>query len=196
MIRPENILLLLITAIFLISGSSCREDFLWGTRVGDLTYSGEVKLLGAQEMSLLSEVTDNGMVFSASNAELAELNNQSIIVAGVSEITPSGLIRRVTGIRTEESSLILETAEATLTDVVKEGVITLKLKLLERNFSLRSRMDGVLVTGSGKAFEGLAVTLDNFELFRDGTRRAAVNGAIGIGPEIDLTIHISSSRIT
>ena len=29
-------------------------------------------------------------------------------------------------------------------------------------------MDGVLVTGSGKAFEGLAVTLDNFELFRDG----------------------------
>ena len=196
LIRPENILLLLITAIFLISGSSCREDFLWGTRVGDLTYSGEVKLLGEQEMSLLSEVTDNGMVFSGSNAELAELNNQSIIVAGVSEITPSGLIRRVTGIRTEESSLILETAEATLTDVVKEGVITLKLKLLERNFSLRSRMDGVLVTGSGKAFEGLAVTLDNFELFRDGTRRAAVNGAIGIGPEIDLTIHISSSRIT
>ena len=76
LIRPENILLLLITAIFLISGSSCREDFLWGTRVGDLTYSGEVKLLGAQEMSLLSEVTDNGMVFSASNAELAELNNR------------------------------------------------------------------------------------------------------------------------
>jgi len=197
LIRLKNILLVLIPGLVLILCNSCkREDFMWGTRVGNLTYSDHVVFLGEHEMNLLSEVTDNSIVFSASNAELEKLGNQSIIVAGVSENTPSGLTRRITGIRKEDATLLLETTEATLGDIVKEGVINLKVKLLEKDFSVRSRMAGVLIAGPGKAFDGLAVTLDNFELFRDGTRLAAVNGAIGISPEIDITIKISSNRIS
>lgn len=169
---------------------------MWGTRVGNLTYSDQVLLLGEQEMNLLSEVSDNEVVFSATTADLDKLSVQGIIVAGVSLRTPSGLMRRITAIRKEDTSLILETTDAALADVIKEGVISLKVKLLEKDFSVRSKMNGVLVTGPGKAFDGLAVTLDNFELFRDGTRLAAVNGAIGISPEIDLTISINSNRIS
>lgn len=195
--RLKNILLVLIPALAFIFGSSCkRDDFLWGTRVGNLTYSDHVVLLGGQELNLLYEISDNEIVFSATNTELNKLSDGSMIVAGISENTPSGFMRRITGIRREETTLVLETADATLTDIIKEGVITLKIKLLEKDFTVRSKMNGVLVTGPGKAFDGLAVTLDNFELFRDGTRLAAVNGAIGISPEIDLTIRISSNRVT
>ncbi len=195
--RFRNILMLFIPAMILFSGSGCnREDFIWGTRVGNLTYSDQVVMLGSEEMNLLSEVTDNELIFSLANAELEKLSSQSIIVAGVSDITPSGLLRKITGIRNEETSFTLETADATLTDIIKEGVISLKVKLLEKDFSVKSKMDGVLVTGPGKAFDGLAVTLDHFELFRDGTRLAAINGAIGISPEFDITIRIKANTIT
>lgn len=195
--RFRNILKLFFPALILISGSACnREDFIWGTRVGNLTYSDQVFFLGSEEMNLLSEVTDNELVFSLANGELANLSSQNYIVAGVSSITPFGLMRKITGIRNEETSFTLETTDAMLTEIVKGGVINLKVKLLEKNFSVKSKMDGVLVTGPGKAFDGLAVTLDHFELFRDGTRLAAVNGAIGISPEFDLTIKISSNRIS
>jgi len=195
--RLKNILSVFILALILISGSGCnREDFIWGTRVGNLTYSDEVVMLGSEEMNLLSEVTDNELVFSLANAELEKLSSRNIIVAGASGITPYGLLRKITGVLNEETSFTLETADATLTDIIKEGVINFKVKLLEKDFSVRSKMDGVLVTGPGKAFDGLAVTLDDFELFRDGTRLAAVNGAIGISPEFDITIRINSSSIT
>jgi hypothetical protein len=70
------------------------------------------------------------------------------------------------------------------------------MELLEKDFKLKSKMDGVLVTGPGKAFDGLAVTLDNLEIFKDGTKVARLNGSIGVSPEIDLTIKIKSSEIT
>ena len=195
--RFRNIPMLFIPVLILISGSGCnREDFIWGTRVGNLTYSDQVVMLGSEEMNLLSEVTENELVFSLANSELEKLSSQNIIVAGVSDLTPSGLLRKITGIRNEETSFTLETEDATLTDIIKEGVINFKVKLLEKDFSVRSKMDGVLVTGPGKAFDGLAVTLDHFELFRDGTRLAAVNGAIGISPEFDITIRIRSNSIT
>ena len=183
--------------LILISIAGCkRDDFVWGTKIGNLTYSDQVVMLGSEEMNLLSEVTENELVFSLANSELEKLSSQNIIVAGVSDLTPSGLLRKITGIRNEETSFTLETEDATLTDIIKEGVINFKVKLLEKDFSVRSKMDGVLVTGPGKAFDGLAVTLDHFELFRDGTRLAAVNGAIGISPEFDITIRIRSNSIT
>jgi hypothetical protein len=176
--------------------ASCkREEFIWGTRIGDLTYSEEVVLLGSEEIGLLSEVTANQIVFSASSAEIEKLTDLNIIVTGITEKTPYGLLRKVTGIQNDGTTVTVTTTDALLTDIIKEGTIHLQVKLLEKDFTLKSKMDGVLVSGPGKAFDGLAVTLDNFELFRDGARLVTLNGAIGISPEIDLTIKIKANKI-
>ena len=182
--------------MIMILATGCkREDFIWGTRVGDLTYAEEVVLLGAEEIGLLSEVTANQIVFSASSVELEKLTDLNIIVTGITEKTPYGLLRKITGIESTGTTVTVSTTDARLTDIIKEGNIHLQIKLLEKNFSLKSKMDGVLVTGPGKAFDGLAVTLENFELFRDGARLVTFNGAIGISPEIDLTIKIKAKKI-
>ena len=55
-------------------------------------------------------------------------------------------------------------------DAVKEGTIKLQIKLLEKDFNLKSKVEGVLVKGPDKSFDGLAVTLDNLEIFKDGTK--------------------------
>jgi hypothetical protein len=175
--------------------SGCREEFIWGTKVGDLTYSEEVVLLGNEEIELLSAVTDNEIVFQGTTAEIDKLTDLNYLVAGITEKTPSGLLRKITGIRNDGTEIIITTSDAVLTDIIKDGVISLKMKLQEKNFTLKSKMDGVFVTGPDKAFEGLAVTLENFEMFRDGTRIATLGGSIGISPEIDLTIVITANRI-
>ena len=185
-----------ILIMIMILATGCkRDEFIWGTRVGDLTYSEEVVLLGTEEIGLLSEVTANQIVFRASSAEIEKLKDFDIIVTGISENAPYGLMRKVTGIQSTGTTVTVSTADALLTDVIKEGNIHLKVKLLEKNFSLKSKMDGVLVKGPGKAFDGLAVTLENFELFRDGARLVTLTGAIGISPEIDLTIKIKTKKI-
>jgi len=181
--------------IMIITDSCKREEFVWGTRVGNLTYSEEVILLGAKEMGLISGVSTNQIVFSGSSDKLDKLSDLNIIVSGITEKTPYGLLRKVTGIQTSGTSVTVSTTDAILTDIIKEGNIHLQIKLLEKNFSLKSKMDGVLVAGPGKAFDGLAVTLENFELFRDGARLVTLNGAIGISPEIDLTIKIKANKI-
>ena len=172
-----------------------EKNSFGATRIGDLTYSEEVVLLGAEELGLLSEVTANKIVFSASSAGIEKLTDINILVAGVTELTPYGLLRKVTGIQNDGTTVTITTTDAILTDIIKEGNIHLQIKLLEKDFLLKSKMEGVLVTGPGKAFEGLAVTLDKFELFRDGARLVTINGAIGISPEIELNIKISSNQI-
>ena len=172
-----------------------REEFVWGTKVGDITYSEDVMLLGEEEIMVLSGVSENEIVFSGTTTELDKLTDLNYLVAGITEKTPYGLLRKITGIRNDGTAIILTTTDAVLTDIIKEGVIALQMKLQEKNFTLKSKMDGVLVTGPNKAFEGLAVTLENFEMFRDGARIAILNGSIGISPEINLRIKISGKRI-
>lgn len=194
--RRKYILTVSVLTMIMIFLAGCkREKFIWGTKIGDITYSEEVILLGAGELDILSEVTDNEIVFSATTAEIGKLSDINFIVAGITEKTPYGLLRKVTGVQNDGTSVTIATSDATLTDIIKEGTVVLKMKLLEKDFKLKSKMDGVLVSGPGKAFDGLAVTLDNFELFRDGARLVTLNGAIGISPEIDLTIKIKANKI-
>ena len=136
----------------MILATGCkRDDFIWGTRVGDLTYAEEVVLLGAEEIGLLSEVTANQIVFSASSIEIEKLTDLNIIVTGITEKTPYGLLRKITGIESTGTTVTVSTTDALLTDIIKEGNIHLQIKLLEKNFSLKSKMDGVLVSGPGKS---------------------------------------------
>jgi hypothetical protein len=180
----------------ILTESCRREEFIWGNRIGDIIYSEEVVLLGEEETDLLLEVADNVVVFGSATEKIKKLTDVNILVSGVTEAAPYGLLRKVTGIYEEGNKVTVTTTDARLTDIIKEGIISLRIKLFEKNFTLKSKMNGVLVTGPDKAFDGLAVTLDNFELFRDGSRFATLNGAIGISPEVDLTITIRSNRIT
>ena len=181
--------------ICILSAGCKREEFVYGTKVGDIIYSEDVMLLGEEEILVLSGVSENEIVFSGTTTKLDKHTDLNYLVAGITEKTPYGLLRKITGIRNDGTAIILTTTDAVLTDIIKEGVISLQMKLQEKNFTLKSKMDGVLVTGPNKAFEGLAVTLENFEMFRDGVRIATVNGSIGISSEIDLRIRITGSKI-
>lgn len=187
-------ILTIITILILPAG--CKKDeFSWGQRMGDITYSGNAVFLGAQELALLKEVTSDEIIFSEKAGAIEKITDMSILIIGISEKTPYGLLRKANGIRTTGNEVIVSTVEADLTDAVKEGNIRFQKRMLEKDFTLKSKAEGVLVKGPSKSFDGLAITLDSIEIFRDGTRFSRLIGSIGISPEVDLTIKIKSNQI-
>ncbi len=186
-----------ILIIIMILPPGCeRDEFTWGTKVGNITYSGNVVFLGTEELSMLKEVTANGIVFNGSGGTIENITGNSILVMGVSEKTPYGSLRKVSNIQVNGTEVLITTTDALLEEAVKEGTIELQKKLLETDFKLKSKVDGVLVKGPEKAFDGLAVTLVNFEIFNDGAKIARLNGAIGISPEISLAIQLKYNKIS
>ena len=192
----KNIVPVTVLIIIMVISVYCeRNDFSWGKRIGGITYSGNVVFIGAKELALLKEVTSNRIVFSDNSGEIEKITDKSILVMGVSEKTPYGSLRRVTGFQPNVTEVVINTTDALLTDAVKEGTIKLQKKLVESDFKLKAKVDGVLLKGSTKSFDGLAVTLQNFGIFNEGTRIATLDGAIGISPEISITINIAHNEI-
>jgi hypothetical protein len=193
----KYILLAGILIMIMIIPPGCeRGEFNWGTKIGNITYSGNVVFLGSEELALLKEVTANGLVFSGNTGELEKIAQKSILVMGISEKTPYGSLRKVNTIQKNGGEITITTSDALLSDAIKEGTIKFQERLIEKDFTLKSKAEGVLVKGPHKSFDGLAVTLDDLEIFKDGTNIARLNGAIGISTEIDMTIEIRFNEIT
>ena len=192
----KNIVTICVLTLFFFLQAGCeRGEFTWGKKIGDITYSGNAILLGSDELKLIKEVTDNEIIFTKKEGALKNITSKSILVMGVSEKTPYGLLRRVNSLETNGTDLVISTTDVQLDEAIKEGTIKFQKKLLEKDFKIKSKIEGGLVKGLNKSFDGLALTMENLEVFNDGTKTAGLNGAIGISPEIDLTIEIQFNEI-
>ena len=152
-------ILLSLTAIF-FTDCERRSEFRWGIKVGDLTYNENAIFLGNEELTLLSEVSANSLIFNGTKGALKSVTNNSILIISVSEKTPYGLLRKVVSIKANGSGLEFTTIDASLPETIKEGEIKFKKVLSETEFSLKSKIDGVLAKGLEKSFDGLAVTMN------------------------------------
>lgn len=190
-----NTVKVLLIVLIVFQASCKKEEFSWGQKVGDLTYSGNVVFLGASELSMLDQVTDNQLVFNGTAGEIEKITETSILVMGISEKTPYGLLRKVTSLQKNGEELVASTTDAILPDAVKDGTITLRETLLERNFMLRSKTPGVLINESSKFFEGLAITLEKLELLSGGSPAAEVSGSMGLSAELEISMIIRSNEI-
>ncbi len=185
----------ILAFIFVLPSGCERDEFNWGTKVGSLTYSGNVVFLGAEDLVLIKDITDDRITFSGRSGGIEKISGKSILVIGVSEKTPYGALRKVNTITANGNEVILTTTDAELADAIKDGTISFQKKLLEKDFRLKSLAEGVYVQGPAKSFDGLAVTLDSVGIFSDGTHSAFLEGAIGISPEIGIAINLSFNEL-
>ncbi len=188
----------LLSSIMLFVGvllTDCRDDFKWGREIGGIVYEGNVVFIGDGEFPLLTEITDSRLVFSGQTEEIKRIITGSVLVLGVSDETPYGSLRKVENFQLNGGESVVSTSDAKLTDAVKDGIIRLHTRLLEKDFKLESKAEGVLINGPAKSFDGIAVTLDDFEIYNSDAKIASLDGAIGISTEIDITIKIESNVI-
>jgi len=79
----------------------------------------------------LVEVIDAGevLVFDRPTAFLDQLQPGDVMVFGVTDKTPYGLLRKVEQVRTADDRVVVETVQATLEDAIARGVIELSMVL-------------------------------------------------------------------
>ena len=82
-----------------------------------------VYVLSSTETSQISSVTDNKIIFS----NKVSYSTGDIIASGISDATPNGLLRKVTGISSDKK--IVSTQQATLEEAVKNATIEYHGKL-------------------------------------------------------------------
>ncbi|HUX49018.1 MAG TPA: GLUG motif-containing protein [Dehalococcoidia bacterium] len=80
------------------------------------------KVLDETTLSSLSAASVNSSTLSFGNIteQLGSLSVGDVIVCGVSEVTPYGLLRKVTDIVTEGNQMMVETVNATLEDAIQQ----------------------------------------------------------------------------
>lgn len=194
--RKLNLLYTCFLLLTLMLFHRCeRDEFSWGTKIGNITYSGNVIFIGSEEQQAINELTASRIVISANSHIIEKITDKSILVMGASDMLPYGSLRKVVSMQANGSEMILNTTNASLNEAIKEGTVNLHRKLSEKDFRLKTKTDGVLVDGPSKSFDGLAVTLDNLEIFNSGNTVAELSGAIGVSPEIGIAINIVSNRI-
>jgi len=73
---------------------------------------------------LTSVSSDNStLTFDSSTSTLEALEQDDVIIFGVTDKTPYGLLRKVTSITQEENQVVVETTQASLEDAIEEGTI-------------------------------------------------------------------------
>ncbi len=82
------------------------------------------KVLGPEGIAQLETVTNEGkLVFPTPSSYAQHLEEGDIVIAGVSEKTPYGLLRRITDVTRDAHSIDLQTIPASLEEAVEEGTL-------------------------------------------------------------------------
>ena len=172
------------------------EPYAWFA--GGVIMSDHARVLAGSTLSLITSVTDTTVTFTGAPASLPDLQVGDVIGAGISAMTPAGLMRRVTATSRGANTLVVTTAAAQLGDAVLQGSLsvgqsetapTVAVTTPQRPRSSASPSSGPScgVTGS---LMGMGVTVSCSTTFGDGSIWSAnVNASAGIAMTVDVDIH-------
>jgi hypothetical protein len=149
--------------------------------------------------------------FSRSTALLAALKLDDVLVSEPSAAAPSGFLRKVKAIRSEGSEVVLETTQASLTDVITQGDLSAEtqlglddlpdVKTLAPGITVHRAALGTIGAGDGYQF-GLnfdQTILDIDEVSDDGDERIRakirVDGDIDFNAGYGVEIHIDPPNL-
>jgi len=149
--------------------------------------------------------------FSRSTALLAALKLDDVLVSEPSAAAPSGFLRKVKSIRSAGSEVVLETVQASLTDVITQGDLSAEtqlglddlppVKTLAPGITVHGAALGTIGVGDGYQF-GLnfdQTVLDIDEVSDDGDERVRakirIDGDIDFNAGYGIEIHIDAPNL-
>lgn len=143
---------------------------------GSISIPSSTQLLSETSTEYLSSVTDHSLTFSRSTPELQQLAYGNVIVMGITDLTPNGMLRKVNGVRIVNDQMVIDTASATLTDAIQNGSIELSATPTPADvISAKASRQGVKLyegastQGERTAIQGFYVKIEDVVLFdRDG----------------------------
>jgi hypothetical protein len=136
---------------------------------------------------LLQSADENGkLIFAGSDETVDAIEVGDVVVIGITEQTPEGLLRKVTGRSSSGTTVTFSTEQAALEEAVESGHIEASAKLASATLDPAERLPGMSVRQHSKHFgpRGIAIDLDGVEITPD----FSISGTIDF--DIDLEINI------
>ena len=158
--------------------------------------SGPAKVTVSDDVSVIEDsdiatVNENSVAF----AQPVSYSAGDVIVAGVTEHTPAGMLRKVTAVSADGRTI--STEPATLEDVVQDGTLVVSGELRESDLTEASRKavaDAGIILNSGRGLQpaasgGFAFGYDipNVE-FSQGSHSLQIDGSIRFSLDYDLQV--------
>ena len=160
------------------------------------------KVLTETVTQYLSEISGDGAVFTftQSTPALQALTPGEVIVGDVSAVAPTGFLRKVTAVSTEDGQVIVETDEATLEEAIQDGAISFSKRLTPADLQSMTALPGVtLASMTHAAFEdSFYFKLEDVVLYdRDGNLdtthdQLKVDGSLELAPDFDFALEIKN----
>jgi len=116
-------------------------------QIGDLILPPTTKVLSAESLNKITFVSqdDAQITFSNPNGELDSLEVGDILMMGISDKTPYGLLRKVVEIDKNASEVQVDTEQANLAESVKEGSLSFSKEITPDDILSEELAEGVEV---------------------------------------------------
>lgn len=133
--------------------------------------------------ALVSAEADGTYVFAALSPALAKLEAGDVFIAGVSEKTPMGALRKVESVTEQGAGLSLETSQATLQQAFEDLDVKYDATLTASPAAVQSARSGLRPQVDGISFPlNLSVSGEHGQV--------ELKGAVSLAPSFDLTLDL------
>jgi len=141
--------LVVCLSVGLLSLAGCGWLFPVPGLPPEVVIGEQTKVLDQQSLEVLDNVSEDGTFsFSAPTPLADSLEPGDVIVVGVTDETPFGLLRRVSHVERVESRTTVTTTQARLTDAIDQGRIEVSAALTGEGIVSTTAREGVVVRPS------------------------------------------------
>jgi hypothetical protein len=120
---------------YLFTLTVAGDTEVYATSAVEPTLSPNAKAVDAATIQRLSSMSAGTLVFEGTTPYLDALRPGDVMMGGVAAPTPYGLLRRVTAITVNGSRVTVETASASIEDVIESGEIIINETLAASNLT-------------------------------------------------------------
>lgn len=203
--------LILLLPTFVLSGCGGGSSSPSTSSSSNVVIPSTTKVLSDSTLSTLIAVSkdDSMLVFSGDNTQLQSLSPGDVIVVGQTNLTPFGLLRKVTNISYLNGTTALQTIQATLTDEFQSVNLQSQGVLAETNVKNASLLKGVTLIPSKMVSGNIPeeITLDannaclSYNSDNNGVDSSAncdvyINGTINLNLNYNINIIINNFSVS
>ena len=173
------------------------DTSVYATSAVEPSLAPSVKIMDGTTAQNLESISPDGSVltFNGSTPYLLSLQPDDVMMSGVTDATPYGLLRKVTNVTIDGSQFTVETTEATLEEAIEEGEIIINEALTQDNIvSFAPLIEGVtLRQGTIPGPVGAQVCLSLNNVFYDYNGfQIGLNGDACLEPTFNFVLGIGS----
>jgi hypothetical protein len=160
-------------------------------------------------MRSLTEMSDNAstLTFSA-GAPIQNVTTGDVIVSGVSEVTPDGMLRKVDSVTRSGSEIVVRTSKATIEDAIQKGHVSITKSLSAADLRSATPMargvslSTVRTLGPRAAVGDFSIQLSNVVIYdADGDEtnttndQVVANGSIRFSPSFTFELEVDDFHL-